>query len=102
MTQGSSLEEDRDSPEDYRGSRKACQDGISPKFARSSPKGLGSSLGTRREIAGRRPKTHRKNAGGCRIGRRIDDSTEDPPLRTMVLPSPWPYYPLPCICIPSF
>ncbi|RWW75861.1 hypothetical protein BHE74_00016087 [Ensete ventricosum] len=21
---------------------------------------------------------------------------------TMVLPSPWPYYPLPCICIPSF
>ncbi|RZR88957.1 hypothetical protein BHM03_00016617 [Ensete ventricosum] len=21
---------------------------------------------------------------------------------TMALPSPWPYYPLPCICIPSF
>ncbi|RWW21074.1 hypothetical protein GW17_00014791 [Ensete ventricosum] len=41
-----------------------------------SPKGSGSSSGTLREIAGRRPKdssqecrkTRRKNAGGCRIG----------------------------------
>ncbi|RRT33078.1 hypothetical protein B296_00049564 [Ensete ventricosum] len=29
-------------------------------------------------------------------------SNEVLPLRTMVLSSPWPYYPLPYICIPSF
>ncbi|RRT31540.1 hypothetical protein B296_00058686 [Ensete ventricosum] len=36
-----------------------------------SPKGSGSSLGTRREITGKDRKTHRKNVGGCRISGRF-------------------------------
>ncbi|RRT75053.1 hypothetical protein B296_00011910 [Ensete ventricosum] len=49
------------------GNRKACRDSLG-----DLPKGSGSSLETRREIARRRPKTHRKNAEGCRIGGRFD------------------------------
>ncbi|RWW42448.1 hypothetical protein BHE74_00052007 [Ensete ventricosum] len=66
MAQGSSPEEDRDTPEDCRGSRKACRSwkdvdlgsslGIEPRFgrcrefARTLPKVSGRSLGTRQEI----------------------------------------------------
>ncbi|RWW78828.1 hypothetical protein BHE74_00012932, partial [Ensete ventricosum] len=55
--QGSSLEEDRDSLEYYRGSRKAYQDEISPKFAIRFVEGIrkltGSTLGDRRKKTGR-------------------------------------------------
>ncbi|RRT47834.1 hypothetical protein B296_00008521 [Ensete ventricosum] len=59
MAQGSSLEEDQDSLEDCRGSRKACWErcsGISSKFARRFVEGIG-------KLAGNMLGDHRKRTG---------------------------------------
>ncbi|RWV87419.1 hypothetical protein GW17_00050583 [Ensete ventricosum] len=48
-----------------RGSRKTCLDGISSKFAKRFAERIKKLVGN---TLGDRPKTHRKNAGGCRIG----------------------------------
>ncbi|RWW23348.1 hypothetical protein GW17_00012410 [Ensete ventricosum] len=42
--------------------------GISPKFARRFAEGIRKLVGN---TSGDHRKTHRKNAGGCRIGRRF-------------------------------
>ncbi|RWV81457.1 hypothetical protein GW17_00057124 [Ensete ventricosum] len=68
MTQGSSLEEDRDSSEDFQGQAKGLLGvgkvsgqglddtvGAHREFSRTSLKVSGKSLGTHREIAGGRP-----------------------------------------------
>ncbi|RRT82787.1 hypothetical protein B296_00003195 [Ensete ventricosum] len=56
---------------------RGLDDAVEPRweFARSLPKGSGSSLGTSQEIANR--KTRRKNVGGYQIGGTVELSVSD-------------------------
>ncbi|RRT73282.1 hypothetical protein B296_00003246 [Ensete ventricosum] len=63
----SSLEEDRDSLEHYRGSRKAYRDEISPKFARRFAEGIG-------KLTGSTSGDHREKTG--RLTARVSEATE--------------------------
>ncbi|RRT61414.1 hypothetical protein B296_00013978, partial [Ensete ventricosum] len=65
MAQGSSPKEDRDSPEDYRGSDDAV--GSRRKFARRFAKEIGKLVGNVKEDHWEEDrKTYRKITGGCR------------------------------------